>query len=79
MGDVIALRTEALPRKLSTTVLSDKVIAGLAVEERAFDSKERGLYVRRGKHEVSYRAMADLPKPAQPIGSRSGGHPRALA
>ena len=41
MGDVVALRTEALPRKLSTTVLSDKVIAGLAVGERAFDSKQR--------------------------------------
>ena len=71
MGDVVALRTEALPRKLSTTVLSDKVIAGLAVGERAFDSKERGFYVRRGKHDISYRAMADLPKRARPIGSRS--------
>jgi hypothetical protein len=41
------------------------------VGERAFDSKERGLYVRRGKSGVSYRAMADLPKRARPIGSRS--------
>jgi hypothetical protein len=39
MGDVIALRLEALlPRKLSTTVLGDKIIARLGIEERAFNT-----------------------------------------
>jgi len=71
MGELVALRAEPLSRKLSATVLTDKVIEKLAVGERAFDSKERGLYVRRGKHGVSYRAMADLPKRARPVGSRS--------
>src|SRR5688572_4900331 len=71
MGEIVALRTESLPRKLSATVLTDKVIERLAAGERAFDAKERGLYVRRGKNGVSYRAMADLPKRSRPIGSRT--------
>jgi integrase len=71
MGEVVALQAEPLTRKLSDTTLTDKVIEKLSLGERAFDSKERGLYVRRGKNGVSYRAMADLPKRARPVGSRS--------
>jgi integrase len=71
MGEVIALRNERLPRNLSSTVIADKIIGNLAVGERVFDSRERGLYAIRLKNGVSFRATADLPKHARGLGRRT--------
>jgi site-specific recombinase XerD len=71
MGPVVALRAEPLPRKLSATVLTDKIIERLAVGERIFDARERGLYAKRLKTGVSFRATADLPKHARGLGRRT--------
>jgi hypothetical protein len=71
MGEVVASRDDRLPRKLSSVVIGDKVISGLAAGERVFGSRERGFYSIRLKNGVSFRATADLPKHARAMGHRT--------
>ncbi len=71
MGEVVALRNERSSRKLSTVVISDKIIRELAAGERVFDSRERGFYAKCLKQGVSFRATADLPKRARSLGQRT--------
>src|SRR5205823_6454060 len=63
-GEVIALRTKPLQRKLSATLISDKVLSSLLTGERVFDSRERGFYAKRIRKRVSF---AELRRPVAKI------------